>query len=102
MQNLLQNQKIIIKTLSCKNFVHWIDWKKNTQNSHKTQKSPIFKWKNLKKSKVKFFLIEAEFTTQAEHNSQNMPKCLVILQHVEEPDKLKSHSFSQPPDFIDS
>ena len=25
------------------------------------------------------FFIEAEFTTQAEHNSQNMPKCLVFL-----------------------
>ena len=83
----------------------WSDWKKNTPNPKKTQKSPIFKRKNLEKSKVKFFLfflIEAEFITQAEHNSQNMPKYLVFLQHTEERDRPKSHSFSPPLDFIDS
>ena len=47
------------------NFASRIDWKKNTQNPPKTQKSQIFKWKNLEKSKVKcfYFLIQAEFTT---------------------------------------
>ena len=87
------------------NFVCWSDWKTSTPNPPKPQKSPIFKRKNLEKSKVKFFLfffIEAEFTTQAEHNSQNMPKCLVFLQHEEERDRLKSHSFFPSLDFIDS
>ena len=41
-------------------------------------------------------MIEAEFTTQAERNSQNMPKCLKFLQNVEERDGLKSHSFFLP------
>ena len=101
-QNLLQNQKIVIKTFSCMNFVCLIDWKKNTQSPPKMQKLPIFKQKNREKSKVNFFLIKAKFTTQVEHNSQNMPKCLVLLLHVEEQDRLKSHSFFLPPDFIDS
>ena len=60
------------------------------------QKLPIFKWKNHEKSKAKkiFFLIEVELTPQAKHNSQNMPKCLVFLQHVEEQERLKSHLYS--------
>ena len=52
-----------------------------------------------KSRKVKgkfFFLIEAEFTMQVEHTSQNVPKCLVVLQHVEERDGLKSHSLFIP------
>ena len=68
------------------------------------QKTPIFKQKNLQKSMVKFFyFIEAEFTTHAKHNSQNMPKCIpvVFFLHAEERGRLKSHSFSQLPDFID-
>ena len=31
-QNLLQNQKIMIKTFFCIKFVSWIDWKKNIPN----------------------------------------------------------------------
>ena len=86
------------------NFVCWINWKKNTQNPPKMLKSQIFKQKNLEKSTVIFFffLIEAEFTTRAEHDSQNMPKCLVLLQHVKEQDRLKSHSFFLLLDFINS
>ena len=68
------------------------------------QISPIFKQKNLEKSKVRifFFLIQAEFTTQVKLNSQNMPECAVFLQRVEERDRLKSQSFFPPIDFIDS
>ena len=59
------------------NFICWIAEKKNTPNPPKMQKSSIFKWKNLEKFKIKkIFLIEAEFTIQVEHTSQNMPKCL--------------------------
>ena len=45
--------------------------------------------------------MEAKFTTQAEHNSQNMPNCLVFLLHMEEQDRLKCHLFSLFRDFID-
>ena len=55
-----------------------LDWlKEEYPKSSKSQKFPIFKRKNLEKSKVKllfFFMIEAEFTTEAEHYSHNMPK----------------------------
>ena len=71
--------------------------KEEYPKSPKMQKSPIFKRKNLEKSKVKFFLVF--FLIEAEHNSQNMPKCLVFLQQLEERDRLKSHSFFLPPAF---
>ena len=60
------------------NLVCWIGWKKNIQN----EKLVNIQTKNSQKIQGKiffFFLIEAEFTTQAEYNSQNMPKCLVFL-----------------------
>ena len=93
----MQNRKII----SSMNFICWTDRKKNTRSPIKMQKLPIFKQKNLENSKVNIFLMKAKFTTQAEHNSQNMPKCLVFLQHVKERDRLKSHLFFPPLDFTD-
>ena len=48
-----------------------------------------------------FFLMEAEFTIEAEHYNQNMSKSLVFLQYVKDRDRLKSHSFFLPLDFID-
>ena len=86
------------------NFVCWIDWKKNTLNSPKRKNRQFSNGKILKSLKKKvFFLIKAKFTTQAERNSQNMPKCEVFLQHMEKQDRLKSYSFFHPPPaFIDS
>ena len=83
-----------------------LEWLKDEYpKSPKTAKIANFQMEKSRKVQGKifsFFFIEAEFTTQAEHNSQNMPKCLVFLQHEEERDRLKSHSFFPSLDFIDS